>query len=152
MRLISTMSFHAGRTTACAGVVATARSTSTSCGGSRGVCSVSTTRKSKPTQPSASAVIGAPLPSQVPIGVPVVIARLNPLRGRSMRWPELIDGQSEINTRTTAERRALRKALSEYEGRVYHGAFVHALRGRGLVFSFLTSLEPHALRRHRHLR
>ena len=51
-----------------------------------GVCSVSTTRKSKPAQPIASAVEGAPLASQQPTGVlPDAIARLKWLTGRSIR-------------------------------------------------------------------
>jgi hypothetical protein len=79
------MSFHGGRTTACAGVPATVRRISVICGTSIGVCSVSTTTKSKPAQPSASAVEGEPLESQVPTGVrPDAIARLNWLTGRSM--------------------------------------------------------------------
>ena len=80
------MSFHGGRTTACAGVPAMVRSISVICGTSMGVCSVSTTTKSKPAEPIASAVAGEPLESQVPMGVlPDTMARLNRLTGRSMR-------------------------------------------------------------------
>ena len=70
---------------ACAGVPAIVRRMSVICGTSMGVCSESTTRKSKPTQPSASAVATDPLDSHVPIGaLPAAIACLNWFTGRSM--------------------------------------------------------------------
>ena len=76
-RLTITMSFHGGRTIACAGVPAIVCRMPIICGVSIGVCSMSTTRKSKPMQPSASAVDGAELTSQAPTGVlPDAIARL----------------------------------------------------------------------------
>ena len=76
-RLTITMSFHGGRTIACAGVPAIVRRSEIISATSIGTCSMSTTRKSKPAQPSASAVAGAPLMSQVPTGVgPEAIARL----------------------------------------------------------------------------
>jgi hypothetical protein len=76
--LTITMSFHGGRTTAWADVPAIACRMPIICGVSIGVCSMSTTRKSKPTQPSASAVEGVAHISHAPIGVlPETIARLN---------------------------------------------------------------------------
>ena len=53
------------------------------CAVSTGTCSMSTTRKSNPAQPSASAVDGAPLMSHAPkIVRPSRSARLNWLTGR----------------------------------------------------------------------
>ncbi len=70
---------------ACAGVPAIVRRISIISGVSTGVCSMSTTRKSKPAHPSASAVDGAPLTSHAPNCVrPSLIARLNLFTGMSM--------------------------------------------------------------------
>src|SRR5437867_8605545 len=91
------MSFHGGRTIADAGVPAIARRMSETCGGSIGVCSVSTTRKSKPALPSASAVAGAPLTSHTPYGVaPEASARLKELTGMSMIQGSRILGRRRL--------------------------------------------------------
>src|SRR5262245_11690250 len=106
------MSLQGGRTTACAGVPATVRRISVICGTSIGVCSVSTTTKSNPADPIASAVAGEPLESQVPIGVlPDVIARLNRLTGRSM---EILGWAWRVRAIARGDRAA--------ERRLYHTA------------------------------
>jgi Ethanolamine utilization protein EutJ (predicted chaperonin) len=84
-----TMSFHGTRVTADAGVPATVRRMSIICGVSIGTCSMSTTTKSKPAQPIASAVEVAAAISHVPYcGSRAAIACLKRLRGRSMAAPE----------------------------------------------------------------
>jgi len=89
--LTITTSFHGGRTIACADVPAIVCRMPTICGVSSGVCSMSTTRKSKPMQPSASAADAAALTSHAPTGaLPAAMARLNWLTGSSMEGPRVV--------------------------------------------------------------
>src|SRR5215471_8642949 len=84
-RLISTMSFHAGRTTADAVPACTACNCASTSGTSFGECSVSSRSQSKPEWETISAVIGLHRLHHSPIcSSPLAIACLNVLRGCSM--------------------------------------------------------------------
>src|SRR5690349_13910155 len=84
-RLISTMSFQAGRTTADAVPACAACSCARTSGTSLGECSVSSRSQSKPECETISAVIGLHRLHYSPIcSSPFAMACLNTLRGRSM--------------------------------------------------------------------
>src|SRR5690242_7036485 len=97
-RLIRTMSFHAGRTTAEAVPPCTACNCESTSGTSFGECSVSSRSQSKPEWETTSAVIGLHRLHHSPIcSSPLAMACLKGLRGRSM-------GASDELHRDAAER------------------------------------------------
>ena len=107
------------------------------CGVSIGVCSMSTTRKSKPTQPSASAVDGAALISHAPIcGVPAAIGVLEGVSGQ-VHEVALQLGLADVHSvdeRRQVRAEALRSTTGRGAGAIQPNAGVqHAGRGARAV-------------------